>query len=150
VDIGAGAGKAMILAADHGYLNVRGAELVKELCEVAEGNFRRFQKNFPNVNFSIHHTDALEFSFEEKDAFFLLNDPFSEEIFRPFLERVKEFSKKANHEIFLAYKNNNLRRMPSLMEFRQHCSDYQEFDMSGNFFQIYVMKGKSVDQTSIS
>jgi tRNA1(Val) A37 N6-methylase TrmN6 len=150
VDIGAGTGKAMVLAAEYGFTNVRGAELVEELCRVAEGNFRRFQESFPETTFSIYHADALDFSFEERDAFFLLNAPFSEEVFRPFLDRVTEFSKRARHKIFFVYKNNNLRHMPSLAEFKRHCSDYLELDVSGNFFQIYVLGQEPLSQTSTS
>ena len=150
VDIGAGTGKAMLLAAEYGYRCVRGVELVKELCDVAENNFKRFQKNFPHARYEMKHADALEFSLNEGDAFFFLNDPFSEEVFRPFLERIKEFSKSVPHEILLVYKNNNLRQIPSLAEFVDHCSNYSEFDINGNFFQVYKIKGAAAGQTSIS
>jgi SAM-dependent methyltransferase len=150
VDIGAGTGKAMILAAEHGFKKVRGAELVKELCDVAEMNFDKFKASLPGTHFSIHHADALAFEFDDKDAFFLLNDPFSDEIFRPFLERIKQFSERAPQEIVLAYKNNNLRKMPSLDEFKRLCSHYSEHDLNGNFFQVYYLNSGKVRQTSTS
>jgi SAM-dependent methyltransferase len=150
VDIGAGTGKAMILAAEHGFKNVRGAELVKELCDVAEVNFSRFRNDFPGAQLAIYHADALAFEFDERDAFFLLNDPFSDEVFRPFLERVKRFAEHHPQEIVLVYKNNNLRKMPSLDEFKKHCSHYLEHDLSGNFFQVYYLNGPAGAQTSIS
>lgn len=150
VDIGAGTGKAMILAAEHGFKNVRGAELVRELCDVAELNFNKFRQDLPWAQIKIYHADAAAFEFDGKDAFFLLNDPFSDEVFRPFLARLEQFASRHSQEIVLAYKNNNLRTMPSLDEFRRNCSRYCEHDLSGNFFQVYFLNSKEDRQVSIS
>ncbi len=134
VDIGAGAGKGMILAAEYGFRKARGVELVGELCEIAKGNIQRFRTQYPQTEFQLEHGDALEFAFHPNDGFFLMNDPFSEEVFRPFLDRLQNFY--ASKPITLVYKNNALRQIPSLKKLRARAK-FHERDIWGNYFEVY-------------
>ena len=136
LDVGAGTGKAMLLAAEFGFKKVRGIEIAKDLCRDAEINFKKFGSRFPNTKFEMLHGDALNFSFNSDDGFFFLNDPFSEEVFKPFVERIEQFRKQTDREILMVYKNNIRRFMPSLEKLKSRCK-YSEEDISGNLFQVF-------------
>jgi len=136
VDVGAGTGKAMLLAAEYGFRSVRGVELAASLCEDAKKNFAKFAGKHPHAKLEISQGDALAFPLREHDRFFFLNDPFSEEVFAPFIERLREHRRSAQGELTLVYKNNNLRNIPSLKALRK-TAEFSCRDYSGNFFEIY-------------
>ena len=136
VDIGAGTGKAMILAAEWGFREVRGVEIAPALCELAAENFRRFAAATPAARFELVCGDALEFELRDDDGFLFLNDPFSEEVFALFVARVLALRARRARPLWLVYKNNNLRVMPSLERLKARA-EYRELDVRGNRFQIF-------------
>ncbi len=70
------------------------------------------------------------------EAFIFLNDPFSDEVFTPFIEKVLAHQASINREVFIVYKNNNRREMNSLVNLKSKF-EYMSIDISGNYFEIY-------------
>lgn len=138
VDIGAGIGKAQLIAADYGFNNLRGVELIQSLCDCAQENFYKFGPLYSDKVFSISCGDALVFPLEVQDGVFLLNDPFSNEVFSLFVDRILQHFSTCKHEVVIIYKNNNLRHMLALDQLKQ-VSRYTEYNICGNFFQVYKL-----------
>ncbi len=141
VDIGAGTGKAMILAAEHGFKSVRGVELVPELVQTAESNFKHWNTHTGKtpLHFELNCGDALAFPLRPSDRFIFMNDPFSDEVFAPFLKNLMTLYEQCDQSMWIVYKNNGRRRIPSLERLKGQAR-YFERDFSGNLFQIYIFE----------
>lgn len=131
VDIGSGTGKALILALEFGFKKAIGVELVKSLCAVANTNKKNL--NISDEAMEIYCMDALKYDFQPNDRVVFLNDPFSDEIFAPFLEKLKIHAQQ--NKTLLIYKNNNLRPIPSVQNLMKEFPS-QNLDIWGNFFHI--------------
>lgn len=139
VDIGSGKGKALILAAQLGFKKVRGIELFEELNVDARKNIQKFKtsnKNYQDVVFDIQTMDGGQYDLESDDYFIFLNDPFSDEVMSSFVDKIIESYKRAPREMYVVYKNNNQRHLPSFYRMKD-LAEYRTFDSSGNFFEIF-------------
>lgn len=145
VDIGAGTGKAMLLAKRQGYERVRGVELIEDLVRLADQNRRTHQLSIED--FHCVTGDALNFEFESEDRVFFFNDPFSNDVFEKFLERMVEFAGREK-KLILIYKNNSSRQMRAFQDLAMsHC--YECFNFYGNLFEVIWMN-TSPDQVHFS
>jgi len=133
VDIGAGTGKALILAKEQGFEKVKGIELVPYLVELAQENKKKF--NFSDIEFECICEDALNYKFEKEDQFFFLNDPFSDEVYQPFMSHLVDHFLNTNKKIVVVYKNNSLRKMSFYDNIPNYCK-YKEVNYWGNLYQI--------------
>jgi SAM-dependent methyltransferase len=139
-DIGAGTGKSLILANKYPFKKLIGIEIVPELCERATVNLK---KKLSAEKFQIICDDALNYKFNSDDQFFFLNDPFSEEVFRPWIKLLLNHQKQIQSPVTLIYKNNNMRKIPTLEKLKSELeqkNNYQEMNTWGNFFQIFEIK----------
>jgi SAM-dependent methyltransferase len=93
IDLGAGKGRALILAAEKGFRRVIGVEFSAELCVIARCNITATSGTAEVVCQS-----AREFSFPEEPAVVFLYNPFSPEILNDVLKHV-------HAESYLAYVN---------------------------------------------
>ncbi|TNF31104.1 MAG: hypothetical protein EP319_03100 [Deltaproteobacteria bacterium] len=133
VDIGAGTGKALILAADFGFKEISGVEFVPKLCEIARQNIERFSSKYPDIKFEIIEEDFRNITYSDKPTVFLLNDPFDNEMMMEFVSIFKKFER--NHS-WLIYKNVNLRSMPALRSL-DTSHFYKTYDFDGNLFEVW-------------
>jgi SAM-dependent methyltransferase len=60
-DLGAGKGRAMILALEQGFAKVVGVEAVADYCALARANLDKAQRRHPNTTVEIHECDAMAF-----------------------------------------------------------------------------------------
>ncbi len=138
VDIGAGTGKAMYLAAESGWTNISGCEICPELAEVAQKNIELAKKRFPTANFAIDVADAMDFQFKSGSQIIYMNDPFYEPLFSRFLDRLKERFTGTNSEITVIYKNNSKREIQGFNDKSFHSLG--EKNLMGNLFEIYKLR----------
>ena len=61
LDIGCGKGRALCVAAQHGFATVTGIDLSKELCKQAEENLFVTQQKNKNLQYKIYNNDAFYF-----------------------------------------------------------------------------------------
>jgi 2-polyprenyl-3-methyl-5-hydroxy-6-metoxy-1,4-benzoquinol methylase len=103
VDCGCGKGKVLLVAAECGVQKVRGVEFAKELCEIAESNWKKVQLKRPfRCSFQVHHLDVLEYSIQPDDSMFFFFNPFDTLVLASFLENVVQSHRQHPRKIALA------------------------------------------------
>jgi SAM-dependent methyltransferase len=105
LDIGCGKGRALCVAAHHGYPKLTGIDFSKELCTAAEKNLDRTKQKYGSLQFDIVHNDAFYFDIPaDVDCIFLFN-PFDEVIMSGVTGRILESIHKYPRKLFIAYAN---------------------------------------------
>ena len=78
LDIGSGKGRAMCIAAHHGFKKVTGIDFSKELCDAAKDNLDITKQKIPALHYEIINNDAFYFKIPaDVDCIFFFN-PFDE------------------------------------------------------------------------
>ena len=105
LDIGCGKGRALCVAAHHGYNKLSGVDFSKELCADATANLLQTQQAFPLLNFSIFVKDAMNFEIPaDVDCIFLFN-PFDVVIMGAVVYNIMESVQENPREIIVIYAN---------------------------------------------
>jgi SAM-dependent methyltransferase len=77
VDVGAGKGRALLLAAELPFRNVIGVELDEPLARIAQKNITQWKRRVrPQAKIRIMHEDAAEFRWPRTPLLVYLNNPF--------------------------------------------------------------------------
>ncbi len=98
IDLGCGKGRTLLIAAKLGFRHVIGVEFAHELVRTARMNLA----TVGNTRAVVEDTDVVDFVFPNSDIVVYLYNPFSQEIMRKVIERLREC--RANR-LFLIYKN---------------------------------------------
>ena len=105
VDIGCGKGRALCVAAHHGFKKVTGVDFSKEFCANATDNLIITKKIFPSFNFSVINKDASLFDIPDNaDCIFFFN-PFDLFIMNKVAKKIKESYVRKPRTIYIIYLN---------------------------------------------
>lgn len=105
LDIGCGKGRALCVAAHHGFKKITGIDLSKELCEQARLNCSITQQRIPAAQFSVINNDAFYYEIPaDVDCIFMFN-PFDEVIMSGVVENIVESLQQHPRNISIAYVN---------------------------------------------
>ena len=105
LDIGCGKGRALCVAAHHGYIHTTGIDFSKELCDNAIINLNTTKQKFPPLQYNIITKDAMNFEIPaEVDCIFLFN-PFDVVIMGAVVFNIMESAREYPREIIVAYAN---------------------------------------------
>jgi len=110
IDLGCGKGRALILAAQHGFKCIIGVEFSHELCDIARANFKQVR---PDMGALIACQDAREFVFPDAPAVVFMYDPFGAETMAFTIPKVKPDS-------YIVYVNP---KHAKVIPFELMCSD---------------------------
>jgi SAM-dependent methyltransferase len=110
VDLGAGRGRALILAAEDGFRRVVGVELDERLVEEAEENVRRWRsrrrrRQRPGQEVVVVHGDAAAYPLPDGPILIWLYNPFGAATLRFVLNRVCTRRLTSTDPLFIAYFN---------------------------------------------
>lgn len=104
VDIGSGKGRILLIASEFGYMEARGIELSKKLCDVAEQNLINYQTKIKtSTQIKIINADASEYKISADENIFFLYNPFDEHIMRKVLDNISLSHQENDREILLIY-----------------------------------------------
>lgn len=107
VDIGAGMGRAVLLAGEMQFKEVVGVELNRTLAKIAEKNLARWiELARARTKLSILNQDVLEFEWPEGPCVGFMFNPFGAVVMRRLLLRVAEVFKGRPGELDLLYVNH--------------------------------------------
>ena len=95
IDFGAGKGRAMLMAARHGFKKVVGVEFSIELCEVAKNNLLK-QRQCEVIN-----SDVLQYTVPVENSIFFFYNPFTEEVMEKVLENIEMVQNRSKDSIFI-------------------------------------------------
>lgn len=104
VDLGAGKGRTLLLAAEQGFASVTGVELDPEMYAIARRNLARWPagKGRP----TIVQGDAREFALPDGDLFVFMFNPFTGDVFAAVAERLAEAARRPGRRMIVAYHND--------------------------------------------
>jgi SAM-dependent methyltransferase len=104
IDIGAGKGRTLLLAAARGFRRVIGVEISPRLCQVAIENVRngRIDEEL-RERIEVHCRDALTFEFPPGPLVIYFFHAFDAEVFAVVMRRLREAMTKESRPVFFAY-----------------------------------------------
>lgn len=92
LDIGAGKGRAMLLASEFPFLRIEGVELNPALTAIAQQNIARWQQSphaAPLAPIAVHHADATTYPLPAEHLVLFLFHPFELAIMRRFVRHIE-------------------------------------------------------------
>jgi SAM-dependent methyltransferase len=105
LDIGCGKGRALCVAAHHGYNKVTGIDFSKQFCVDSIGNLLVTKRVFPSLDFSVIHNNAAKVEIPaDVDCIFLFN-PFDLVIMERVVRNIEQSLQKNPRDLNVAYAN---------------------------------------------
>ncbi len=105
LDLGCGKGRAMCMAAHHGFNKVSGIDLSKDLCLSAEANLSKTKKQFPLLQYKVINNDAFYYEIpQDADCIFFFN-PFDEIIMSAVVNNIFESLEDNPRKLRIIYVN---------------------------------------------
>ncbi|MGH9514724.1 MAG: class I SAM-dependent methyltransferase [Terriglobales bacterium] len=105
IDIGAGKGRALLLASEFGFRRIIGIELLPELVQVALENVRDFEHRGMRSGIEVICNDAANFAFPAGPAVVFLFNPLPQSSFRMFLENLEKWLHQNSDPVYVVYAN---------------------------------------------
>jgi SAM-dependent methyltransferase len=97
VDIGAGKGRALLMASELPFRKVIGVELSPELARVAQDNINRWKRiTKPQCAIHVLNQDALQFCWPRTSLLMFLYNPFACELVEQLLERLEAAARRGH------------------------------------------------------
>lgn len=106
VDLGAGKGRVMFLAAEWGFKRIVGIEFSKPLCDIARSNLvtlRRRQGLNADADIRIVESDVTNYQFGATDSILFLFDPFDAVVMNRVLENLGTSIRQHPRPVWLIY-----------------------------------------------
>jgi SAM-dependent methyltransferase len=106
VDVGAGKGRALLLASELPFRKVIGVELSKELAHTAAQNIEKWkQEHCLRVPIRVVHQDILDFRWPRTPLLVYLYNPFEREMMEHLIERLLAAAKAGSRCVDVLYLN---------------------------------------------
>ena len=106
VDVGAGKGRALLLASELPFRKVIGVELSKELAQIAGQNIEKWkQEHRARLPIRVIHQDILDFRWPRTPLVVYLYNPFEREMIELLVERLQRAAKTGSRCVDVLYLN---------------------------------------------
>jgi SAM-dependent methyltransferase len=105
IDIGAGKGRALLLASEFAFRRIIGIELLPELAKVARENVREFEQRGLRSGIEIICEDATNFAFPVGPAVVFLFNPLPQSSLRSFLANLERWIRHNSYPVYVIYAN---------------------------------------------
>ena len=105
VDLGCGKGRVLLVAAEAGFLDVRGVEFSSKLCELAAQNCAKYaDRTESRAVFNIIQSDVVDYPVSDGDVFFLFK-PFDAHVLGSVLQPIVDSLAERDRQIWIIYRN---------------------------------------------
>ncbi len=104
VDLGAGKGRALLLALAFPFAQIIGVEFAAELVQVARDNVRALREEQRSRIFLVH-ADAVDFTFPPRPLVVFLFNPFGADILRSVVTKLTRDGRATPRPLFVIYIN---------------------------------------------
>lgn len=111
IDIGAGKGRAMLLAAEYGFRRITGVELHPALAATARANIERWQQSLGGPPISLHEGDAMRMRMPAGPCLLFLFNPFDIVLMDRLMDRLAHQFRERPHQLDILYVNDEQRDM---------------------------------------
>jgi SAM-dependent methyltransferase len=106
IDLGAGKGRVLFMAAALPFRNVIGVEFFDVLAEITKENIKNFPKeNIQCANISVLCLDAVEYRFPKDGVVVFLYNPFDEPVMKTVISNLRESYRIDKRPILVIYQN---------------------------------------------
>ncbi len=135
VDLGAGKGRVLILAAQYGFPKVVGVEFSEALCQVARRNLEESHRRNPwPGQVDVVHADVVAYAIQPDDCTFFLYDPFNAEVLAQVLENLRRSLAAHPRRLCLIY---NAPRHHDVVAASGLFAPRVDHEIGGNEFAVY-------------
>jgi SAM-dependent methyltransferase len=136
VDIGAGKGRVLLVAAQYGFRKVVGIEFSGRLCELARKNVEVFSTKIRLASpIEVIEADATTHAFAAEDRVFFLFNPFDGVILARVLENLRRSLEQQPRRVWLIY--NDPQHHDVVQAAKLFRTDGPHW-VGGTHFQVYV------------
>lgn len=105
LDMGCGKGRALCMAAHHGFKQVTGLDFAKDLCDIAKENLALVKQDIPAIEFRVINNDAFYFEIPGNvDCIFFFN-PFDEVIMSAVVNNIFKSLQHNPRKLHIIYVN---------------------------------------------
>ena len=114
IDLGAGKGRALLMASDYPFQRIMGVEFMPDLCRDAQENIANYSANHSNDRQKCQQMemvclDACDFQFPTEPLVVYLFNPFSEPVFVKVLENLRRSVEQAPRPVYIAYRYTGMK-----------------------------------------
>jgi SAM-dependent methyltransferase len=135
VDVGAGTGKALLIASRYGFERLSGIEFAHDLCRIARTNVAAYRQRSGCDNvFEIIESDVVEYDIRGDENVFYLYNPFDEVVLRQFLNNIKKSVDEYPRKVWLIY---HIPRHSNAVEDHGLFAKRTEYFVGGTEFVVY-------------
>ena len=103
LDCGAGKGRALILAARHGFQKGLGVEISPDYCAEAERNIAIYLARQPGCSISVRNEDAAGAEIPDDVSVIYLYNPFGAEMIEAVIDRLQESLRRTPRPVWAIY-----------------------------------------------
>jgi len=128
IDLGSGKGRALLMAAAHGFKQIIGVEFLPELHRAAEENIRKFvAERKPSTQIQSLCMDALDFEFPAGPLVVYLFNPFAEPGFAAVLRNLRQSWQRNPRPVYLAYRYVEFERLLAESDWLEKLSGTEQW-----------------------
>lgn len=138
IDLGAGKGQALFLAADFPFRRIIGVELSPALCEIARRNCRTFRSRTQACTaIDIVCGDAADFRFPDEPLLVYLFNAFDDTVLRHVVDNLARSLEEHPRETYLVYHNPRHRDVIARLPFERVLSGTDERDFRHLTYEVF-------------
>ena len=135
VDLGAGKGRVLLIAAQLGFKRIVGVEFSEELCEIARENIIAFSRRTQfAARIDIVKSDVASYLIESEQNVFFMYNPFDEVVMDRVLANLRSSVTQFPRRIWLIY---NKPRQDEAVNKSDLFAACEEFQIRGSQFKVY-------------
>jgi SAM-dependent methyltransferase len=105
LDIGCGKGRAMAVAAYHGFKKITGIDISEKFCAETRKNLEPLRELFPGVSFHVLLQDAFYYEIPTDVSVIFIFNPFDEVIMSGVVKNILESQEKNPRPLWIIYIN---------------------------------------------
>ncbi len=106
VDMGAGKGRALLIASEYPFTRVVGVELSEELLRIADENVKKYRPASQKCSaFSLICLNAVDYPFGSEPLVLFLFNPFGRDTLHKILDRLEDSLRAHPREMFVVFAN---------------------------------------------
>jgi len=102
-DLGSGKGRVLMVAPHFGFKEITGIDFAKELCQQANMNMRKKEKEFPNIKWKELNENVEDYELTRHDSVFFIFNPFTEVVLKKFLEKLDHSCQQFPRSVYFLY-----------------------------------------------
>ena len=106
IDVGAGKGRSMIVAAEAGFNHVTGVEISQHLTKVARENIASFtRRSRRKITWDVVTCDARDYQFPHRNMAVFMYNPFNAGILQAVMDNLERSLEHHRHTVLIVYYN---------------------------------------------